>query len=340
MKILYAVQGTGNGHLSRARDIIPQLKRYGQVDILVSGTQADVQLDEDIKYQYSGISFIFGKKGGVDVLRTIYQLKFFRFLKNIFQLPVHQYDLIINDFEPVTAWSCFIKSKFSVGLSHQAAVIHPNAPKPERKDWLGTFILHFYAPTSVKYGFHFQSFADNIFTPVIRNEVRRLRPTNKGHYTVYLPALGDNKIIKILKQTHVEWQVFSKHSKIPYAVANVKIQPINNIAFAESLSSCAGIICGAGFEGPAEALFLGKKVLAIPMKGQYEQHCNAAGLKELGIPVINKLNKKAIPIIDKFVHNTQKVSVCYKDQTADIIDHLVMSHAIKSQTDALAVSTS
>ena len=94
MKILYAVQGTGNGHLSRARDIIPQLKRYGQVDILVSGTQADVQLDEDIKYQYSGISFIFGKKGGVDVLRTIYQLKFFRFLKNIFQLPVHQHDAV------------------------------------------------------------------------------------------------------------------------------------------------------------------------------------------------------------------------------------------------------
>ena len=27
MKILYAIQGTGNGHISRARDIIPILKK-------------------------------------------------------------------------------------------------------------------------------------------------------------------------------------------------------------------------------------------------------------------------------------------------------------------------
>ena len=44
MKILYAIQGTGNGHLSRARDIIPALQNKGDLDILVSGTQADVDL--------------------------------------------------------------------------------------------------------------------------------------------------------------------------------------------------------------------------------------------------------------------------------------------------------
>ena len=37
MKILYAIQGTGNGHLSRAIDVIPALKKIGQVDVLVSG---------------------------------------------------------------------------------------------------------------------------------------------------------------------------------------------------------------------------------------------------------------------------------------------------------------
>ncbi len=46
------------------------------------------------------------------------------------------------------------------------------------------------------------------------------------------------------------------------------------------------MLCGAGFETPAEALFLGKKLMVIPMKGQYEQHINAASLKELGIPVL------------------------------------------------------
>ena len=41
MKILYAIQGTGNGHLSRSMDIVPLLKKMGEVDVLVSGTQGE-----------------------------------------------------------------------------------------------------------------------------------------------------------------------------------------------------------------------------------------------------------------------------------------------------------
>ncbi|NDC42475.1 MAG: glycosyl transferase, partial [Chitinophagia bacterium] len=44
MKILFAIQGTGNGHLSRARDVYPELLKYGETDVLISGIQADVTL--------------------------------------------------------------------------------------------------------------------------------------------------------------------------------------------------------------------------------------------------------------------------------------------------------
>ena len=50
MKILYAIQGTGNGHISRARDIIPLLQKKGELDILISGTEADVDLGFPVKY--------------------------------------------------------------------------------------------------------------------------------------------------------------------------------------------------------------------------------------------------------------------------------------------------
>ena len=36
MKVLYAFQGTGNGHIARAQEIIPILKKYAEVDILIS----------------------------------------------------------------------------------------------------------------------------------------------------------------------------------------------------------------------------------------------------------------------------------------------------------------
>ena len=44
MKILYAIQGTGNGHVTRAEDVIPILREYGELDLFVSGSQADVKL--------------------------------------------------------------------------------------------------------------------------------------------------------------------------------------------------------------------------------------------------------------------------------------------------------
>jgi hypothetical protein len=55
MKILYAIQGTGNGHITVAREVIPILKRRAEVDILLSGTQVDVGLPFEIKYRLHGL---------------------------------------------------------------------------------------------------------------------------------------------------------------------------------------------------------------------------------------------------------------------------------------------
>ncbi len=58
MKVLYAIQGTGNGHLSRAEDIVPHLRNRCQVDILVSGTQSQLTPSCAIDYQLRGMSFM------------------------------------------------------------------------------------------------------------------------------------------------------------------------------------------------------------------------------------------------------------------------------------------
>src|SRR5690606_34948886 len=107
MKILYAVQGTGNGHLSRALDIVPCLQKHGEVDVLVSGIQGDLSLPFDIGYKLRGLSFIFGKRGGVNLWKTFQKTNVRKLVKEINSLPVDKYDLIINDFEPVSAWACY-----------------------------------------------------------------------------------------------------------------------------------------------------------------------------------------------------------------------------------------
>ena len=70
-------------------------------------------------------------------------------------------------------------------------------------------ILKNYAPATDKVGFHFERYDDFIRTPVIRSEIRNLKPENLGHYTVYLPAYSDEFILKKLsKHPDQKFQVF------------------------------------------------------------------------------------------------------------------------------------
>jgi len=328
MKILYAIQGTGNGHLSRARDIIPILQKKGELDILVSGIQADVELPYPVKYKFKGLSFIFGKKGGIDLVATYKKSNLKQLYKEIKSLPVENYDLVINDFEPVSAWACKMKKKDCIGLSHQAAVINKRSPRPKKKDLVGKAVLNNYAPVTASYGFHFGMYDKNIFPPVIRSQVRQAKPENKDHYSVYLPAYSDQRIIKVLGEIKdIRWQVFSKHSKKEYRENNIHIRPVNNDDFIESLIHCTGILCGAGFETPAEALYLKKKLMVIPMKGQYEQQCNAAALKDMGVPVIKSLKKKHTDKIRAWIAAKQVITVNYPDSTERIINMIIRKHA-------------
>ena len=328
MKVLYAIQGTGNGHVSRANEIIPLLQQKCDLDILLSGTQADVGINYPVKYRLKGLSFVFGKNGGIDFYKTLKQLQSKKFLSEIKKLPVEEYDLVINDFEPISAWACKIKNVPSIAMSHQFAVLHKNAPKPAKFDPFALMVLRYYAPCKIGVGFHFKKYGENIFTPVIRKEIRNAAVSNKGHYTVYLPAYDDKKIISFCSNfKEIEWEVFSKHTKKSYREKNCRIRPVSAGDFTESFTSCKGILCGAGFETPAEALYMGKKVLVIPMKQQYEQHCNAAGAAELGVPVIKSLKKKHTHKVDTWLNNDQQIQVDFKDETNAIIDKVLLLYA-------------
>jgi len=321
MKILYAIQGTGNGHLSRSMDVVPLLQKMGDVDVLVSGTQGDLTLPFPVKYKLHGFGFVFGKSGGVDLWKSFLKSRFRKFINEINELPVDKYDVVINDFEPVSAWACYLKNKPCIGVSHQAAVLHENAPLPPDTDMIGKLILKHYAPVTKQYGFHFKAFGPNIFTPVIRQQVRDEVIENKRHYTVYLPAYDDKRLIKRLTEFKaIEWDVFSKHNKRIARYKNVFIQPINNEGFIKSMAQSAGVLCGGGFETPAEALFMKKKLLVIPMKTQYEQQLNAAALKEMGVPVIKSLKPKHSETIQNWLDNGKPIKVNYPDNTKQILD--------------------
>lgn len=324
MKILYAIQGTGNGHLSRAVDVIPELKKYGELDLFVSGAQAEIKLPYPVKYKSKGLSFYFGKSGGINFFKTFQKNSSRDVMKEIKNFPVEDYDLIVNDFEPISAWAARKKEVPIISLSHQAALLSKNTPRPKRIDPFGEWILKNYAPVKKYVGFHFEEYDKNIFTPVIRTAIREAKVSNRGHYTVYLPAYDDKKLVqRLLKGPKVRWHIFSKHTKTPYHVGRISVYPVSGVDFVESVVTSEGVLCGAGFETPAEVLHMNKKLIVVPMKSQYEQHCNAAALRKLGVPVLKKVKKKSIKKIEKWIEGAKPLNISFPDVTAEAVEKLM-----------------
>ncbi|MDB5201705.1 MAG: glycosyltransferase-distantly-related protein [Ferruginibacter sp.] len=326
MKILYAIQATGNGHISRANELIPYLELFAEVDLLVSGTQANMEIDQFVKFRRKGLSFVCGKNGGIDLLKTLQQLRTKKFLQEVKTIPVTDYDFVLNDFEPLSAWACKLKNIPCIAMSHQFAVIGKAAPRPPRYDPLAWLVLRYYAPSNMGIGFHFKQYDMATYLPVIRAEIRNAYLRNLGHYTVYLPAYEDKKLVKLLSvHKHIQWHIFSRKALKSAEQNNCWIRPVNNFDFISSFTTCEGVICGAGFETPAEALFMNKKLLAIPMKGQYEQGCNAAALEELGVKVLKKLSAKKTKQLAKWLADKTSIQMDYPDHTLQIVKHLLAS---------------
>lgn len=316
MKILYAFQGTGNGHIARAQEIIPILKKYVSVDTLISGHQSQLKADFDINFQFKGISLLYNKTGGLSYRKTFTENKFMQAVNDIKALKLSDYDLIINDFEPLTGWASKLKQLPMIELSHQASMSFKETPKPEKKDFFGELILKYYVPSERKIGFHFENYHPQIKKPVIRKKIRNLSPDKKGFYVVYLPSFSDENIIKILKQIPVEWKVFSKYSHLQFKEGNVEVFPIDEAQYLKYFESCEGILCNAGFETPAEALFMDKKLFVIPIHNQYEQECNACALDKMGIPNSKVLELKEI---ENWVASDHHLQLNYPDDIEKII---------------------
>ncbi|MGI9554214.1 MAG: glycosyltransferase family protein [Thermodesulfobacteriota bacterium] len=328
MKILYAIQGTGNGHISRSKEVLKHLVKKADVDILVSESQHEVDLGFKIKYKLDGLGFVFGKKGGIDYFNSIKKVRLDKFLSDIYDLPVENYDVVISDFEPIASWACRRKKKNYVSLSHQTSFMSDKMPRPKKSNHLAELIIKWYAPVSIPIGLHYEKYDNFIETPIIREEIRNAEVSNNNHYTVYLPSFDEKYLLKKLNSIDVKWEYFSKHYKgNPYVDGKVKIYPINNEWFVESLSTCEGILCNSGFETPSEALHMGKKILAIPMKGQWEQECNAEALKKLGIKILTSIEDDFEKELGDWVNSDFIYKSDFKDNIPFIVDFILESSA-------------
>jgi uncharacterized protein (TIGR00661 family) len=337
MKIFYAVQATGNGHISRAIQLLPHLEKFGAVDVMLSGANATLAAPLPIKYRSKGLSLFYSSCGGLNYKRMWRDNSLFRAIREAKHLPLEKYDVIINDFDFITAKACSLKGLPSVQFGHQASFMSTHTPRPSEKNLFGELVLKKYAPATHYVGLHFQAYDDFIYPPVIKDVFLHADAKDEGHVCVYLPAYEMHCIeqhLKALPHVHFHW--FLHGIEQPERKGNITYFPVSNELFNQSLITCHGIITGGGFETPAEALYLQKRLMSIPIRGQYEQRCNAAALQQMGVMVLEDADTDHFANdIEKWLQQKKPAIIQQANDIDDTLE-LVLAKAARVNTQLVA----
>ena len=283
MRILYGVQATGNGHISRARAMEPYLRQQGaEVDFLFSGRPAEQFFDMQAFGHYQlrqGLTFVTAA-GRVNYWQSFRQASVRQLWHDVRQLDLSRYDIILNDFEPVTAWAARRQKKPCIGIGHQYAFLHP-IPM-ENANLLSQGIFRYFAPANYSLGLHWHHFNAPILPPIIHTtfEAVASEPTL---VLVYLPFEDQQQVLQLLSPlTEYQFSVFGPGLPAQQ-LGHIQTQPPSLDAFKQTLARCSAVLSNAGFELISEALQLQKRILVKPLQGQMEQQSNALALTKLGL---------------------------------------------------------
>lgn len=321
MKILYGVQGTGNGHITRARIMAKALATVGaDVDWVFSGRSAEDYFDMDVfgDYQtFRGLTFSI-KRGRVSYVKTTLKNNLWQFNRDVRKLNVEDYDFILNDFEPVSAWAARRARKKVIGISHQNA-FHYDIPKSGSNIFIERF-MRLFAPVTLPIGLHWHHFGQPILPPLIEPS-HYPNISEPKHYLVYLP-FADLKDILVPLREFPEHQFFV-YQPVQSAIneGHIHIRPFSRENFQIDLHRCEGVICSAGFELPSEAIQLGKKLLVQPVVGQMEQQSNALALEQLGYGSVTR--ELSVEAIGNWLTSPKATPINYPDVAQALVIWLI-----------------
>ncbi|WP_407332101.1 MJ1255/VC2487 family glycosyltransferase [Enterovibrio sp. 27052020O] len=284
MKILYGVQGTGNGHISRARAMAKALADIPSIEVqfLFSGRPESEYFDMAVFGDYAvrrGFTF-YSRAGKIDRIQTARNNNLWQFLQEVRTLDVSEYDLVISDFEPITAHAAKRKNVPSLSISHQSAFIY-DVPK-QGQSLLDKAIMRFFAPTALNIGLHWYHFNQPVLPPIIDLSLTQSSSKN-GPVLVYLPFEQLDHVVSTLQTLSSPFVCFHPDCQQAKQAKNVALRPLSKNDFHQALFACHGVIANGGFELPSEALSLGKKLLLKPLTGQFEQQSNVTTLDMLGL---------------------------------------------------------
>jgi uncharacterized protein (TIGR00661 family) len=285
MKILYGAQGTGNGHLMRTKAIVPRLREARvEVELVISGTTSEAlstgALELEPYRAFHGLGYV-RREGRVDIGKSFEMFKPVELAEDFAEIR-GDYDLVVSDFEPLTAWWGLSHEVPVIGIAHNYA-FQGKAPRPLVIDPLIEVVFHYYAPADIPLGSHWQRTNETVIPPIIRKVILDAEPEDGDHVLVYLPSFADETLDRIFGDAALapyRFVAYPKSSAYDVRAANLTVKGFSREGFREDLRTARAVVSSAGFTLLSECLHLGKALYVIPEAGQYEQKCNAEALKK------------------------------------------------------------
>jgi len=289
MKILFSVQTTGNGHISRSRELIRELKELGHdVQVILSGHKPSMPAilkDFEPYRQLRGLTFC-TNRGRLQYFRTAFSLNFIQFYRDIATFNGSGYDLVVTDFEPISARIARRRKLPAIGVGHQYAFVHDIPMGGDNP--LSRFVIKNFAPVDHPVGLHWHHFNCPILPPIVPHAINGNHNRIDNKILIYLPFEALKDILALLRPfRRSEFFIYHRLDRAENH-GNIHLRPYSRDGFLNDLSECNGVISNAGFELASEAFYLGKKILVKPLAGQMEQMSNAAAIDSLKLGMAMK----------------------------------------------------
>ncbi|HEU4533787.1 MAG TPA: glycosyltransferase family protein [Polyangiaceae bacterium] len=303
MRILYGVVGEGMGHAMRSRVVLEHLIGQGhELTIMASGRAVDF-----LSARFEGVERIHG-------LHMIYEENRVRLgstlwsnaLAGVTGVPANiaAYFELLKGFRPEAVISDFESWSYLFAKAHRLPVLSvdnmqiinrarhdPALLEGARPDFELArafvksklpfcdhyFVTTFFYPPLRKE-------RTSLHPPILRPEVLAVTPSKGDHLLVYQTGEGYDGLAEALRRTGLECRVYGMRRGITAEQrdGNLRYLPFSEKGFIDDLASCRAVVAGGGFTLMGECVYLRKPLLAVPLRGQFEQIMNARYLEREG----------------------------------------------------------
>lgn len=347
MRFLFVIQGEGRGHQTQAISVAQMVQSQGHEIMALVGVPDEETLPTLLKQQsyftcqtYKSPNLVYNSKNNaLSIPKTVFKniRAFPHYIQSIqkIETTIQSFspDIILNFYDVLIGLhQLFYKRKVIpfICIGHQYLLLHENFPHPRKHKWDNFLLSTHTRITALRadklLGLSLKPYSQSSkiphlvsVPPLIRNEITALtsKKNTPPFLLIYLTQLVDIEPIITSKQLEngIDIHLFIcdtlriqlERETLP---ARFHFHAIHPTHFLEKMSQCSGLITTAGFESIAEAMYLQKPVLTIPISGHYEQMCNAIDAEQSGAGL--HMKKPDIASFLAYISTRNEKKLCYQ----------------------------